>query len=59
MCTRLILDKQPIPVVQRLLGDNTPDMVLKVYTHVSHKMAQKSAEEFYTELNKKHIDMAV
>lgn len=59
MCTRLIMAGQPIPVVQQLLGDNSPDMVLKVYTHVNHQMAQTSAKDFYADLNKKHLNMAI
>lgn len=59
MCTRLIMDGQPIPVVQQLMGDNSPDMVLKVYTHVNKQMAHVSAKDFYANLNRKHINMAI
>ena len=57
MCTRLILAGQPIPVIQRIMGDNTPDVITKIYTHVSEQMAMKATESFYNTLNKKHIDM--
>lgn len=59
MCTRLLLEGQPVPVVQQLLGDNSPDMVLKVYTHVNHQMAKVSAKDFYINLNKKHLQLVV
>lgn len=59
MCTRLILAKQPISVVQRIMGDNTTDVIMKVYTHVDAEMAMKATEGFYDELNKKHTDMVV
>lgn len=57
MCTRLILAGQPIPVIQRIMGDNTPDVIMKIYTHVNQEMAMKATEGFYAELNKKHIGM--
>lgn len=57
MCTRLILAGQPIPVIQRIMGDNTPDVIMKIYTHVNQEMAMKATEGFYDELNKRHADM--
>lgn len=59
MCTRLILAGQPISVIQRIMGDNTADMIMKVYTHVSQEMAMKATEGFYDELNKRHAGMMV
>ena len=59
MCTRLILAGQPIPVIQRIMGDNTPDVITKIYTHVSEQMAMKATEGFHDTLNKKHINMMV
>lgn len=58
MCTRLILAGQPIPVIQRILGDNTPDVITKIYTHVNEQMALESAKGFYEELNRKHLSIA-
>ena len=57
MCTRLILSGQPISVIQRIMGDNTTDVIMKVYTHVNAEMAMKATEGFYDELNKRHIGM--
>ena len=57
MCTRLILSGQPISVIQRIMGDNTTDVIMKVYTHVNQEMAMKATEGFYDELNKRHAGM--
>lgn len=57
MCTRLILAGQPISVIQRIMGDNTTDVIMKVYTHVNQEMAMKATEGFYDELNKRHAGM--
>lgn len=57
MCTRLILSGQPISVIQRIMGDNTTDVIMKVYTHVNAEMAMKATEGFYDELNKRHAGM--
>lgn len=59
MCTRLILSGQPISVIQRIMGDNTTDVIMKVYTHVTAEMAMKATEGFYDELNKRHAGMMV
>lgn len=58
MCTRLILAGQPIPVIQRILGDNTPDVIMKIYTHVNEQMALESAKGFYDDMNRRHTEMA-
>ena len=44
MCTRLILAGQPIPVIQRIMGDNTIDVIMKIYTHVTEKQAMAACE---------------
>lgn len=59
MCTRLILDGQPIPVIQRIMGDNTIDVIMKIYTHVTEEQALASCGNYYDRLNKKHQDIAV
>ena len=60
MCTRLILSGQPISVIQRIMGDNTPDIIMKIYTHVNEEMAMNATEGFYDELNRKNANrMAV
>lgn len=58
MCTRLILAGQPIPVIQRIMGDNTTDVIMKIYTHVNEQMALEAAKGFYEELNRKHASIA-
>ncbi len=35
MCTNLVLQGVPIPVVQKVLGDNTAEVVTGVYTHIN------------------------
>ena len=36
MCTNLILQGIPIPIVQKIIGDNTPEVVTGVYTHINN-----------------------
>lgn len=54
MCTRLAMDNQLVPVIQRVLGDNTPEMILRVYSHVNSQMAMNSVGSFYDGLNEQH-----
>jgi integrase len=54
MCTRLILAGQPIPVIQRIMGDNTIDVIMKIYTHVTEKQAMAACESYYDNLNQRH-----
>ena len=35
VCTNLIKNGVDIPTVQRIMGDNTTDVILKVYTHIN------------------------
>lgn len=58
MCTNLVLDGQPIPVIQRIMGDNTTDMILKTYAHVSEEKALKSSEDYYKRMNETHSQIA-
>ena len=58
MCTRLILAGQPIPVIQRIMGDNTTDVIMKIYTHVNEQMALESAKGFYDDMNRRHTQIA-
>ena len=58
MCTRLVMAGQPTKVIQSLLGDNTTDVIMEVYTHINQEMARQSAQPFYEDLNKKHTEMA-
>lgn len=57
MCTRLLLAGTPIKVVQALMGDNTAEMVMKVYAHLEKEMARENAKPFYRALNQKHIEL--
>ncbi len=34
LCTNLILNGTPLPVVQRIMGDNSTDVIVKSYTHI-------------------------
>ena len=47
MCTRLALDRQPISIIQRVLGDNSPDVITRVYTHVNANDALRAMEDFF------------
>lgn len=35
MCTNLVLQGVPIPIVQKVIGDNTAEVVTGVYTHIN------------------------
>ncbi len=59
MCTRLILDGQPIPVIQRIMGDNTVDVIMRIYTHVTQEQAMKSCGDYYDKLNQKHLENVI
>lgn len=54
MCTRLVLDNQPISVIQRILGDNTQEVIMRVYTHVSEQQALSACNGYYEKLNESH-----
>lgn len=57
MCTRLALAGYSVQVIQRILGDNTPDVIIKIYTHVNEQMALEAAKEFYDDMNRRHTKM--
>lgn len=58
MCTNLILANQPIPVIQRIMGDNTTDVIMKIYTHVTGEKALRAAQGFYDDMNAKNSQFA-
>jgi site-specific recombinase XerD len=35
MCTNLIKSGTSVATVQRIIGDNTVDVIMKVYTHIN------------------------
>ncbi len=37
VCTRLILEGISVPIIQRIMGDNTPDVILKIYNHITQE----------------------
>lgn len=47
VCTNLIKSGVDIPTVQRIMGDNTTDVILKVYTHVNNEDTKKALEKLY------------
>ena len=51
MCTKLILDNHPIPVIRRIMGDNTIDVIMGIYTHIHGDDVKKASEKFFEELN--------
>lgn len=59
MCTNLVLAGLPVKVIQRIMGDNTTDMILKTYAHVSQENALKSSEDYYKKMNDEHTKIAV
>ena len=59
LCTRLILDKQPIPVIKQIMGDNTTDVIMDVYTHVTREQALIASGSYYEKLNEQHLQNAL
>ena len=49
MCTRLVLAGQPLSIIQRIMGDNSPDVVTRVYTHVGADHALQAMREYLSE----------
>ena len=45
--TMCALDRQPISIIQRVLGDNSPDVITRVYTHVNANDALRAMEDFF------------
>lgn len=53
MCTALIKSGVDIPTVQKIMGDSTTDVILKIYTHVNASDMQKAsfkAHEYFASL---------
>ena len=50
VCTRLVLDQQPIAVIQRIMGDNSPDVIARVYTHVGQEDALRATAGLFAKL---------
>lgn len=42
MCTNLILKGTPVSTVQRVLGDNSPEVIMQVYTHINRNDVAKA-----------------
>lgn len=59
MCTRLILEGLPVPVIQRIMGDDTIDIIMKTYTHVTQEQAMASCGDYYDKLNQRHLENVV
>lgn len=49
MCTNLMKAGQPIKNVQKIMGDNTLDIVIGTYTHVTQNDMDKSIAEIHTQ----------
>lgn len=47
MCTRLALDRQPISVIQHVMGDNSSNMINRVYTHINGADALRAMEDYF------------
>ena len=58
-CTNLLLAGRPVSVVQLLMGDNSPDVVMKIYNDIQHKQADEASKSFYENLNKYYIDNGI
>ena len=49
LCTRLAVAGFPISITQRIMGDNTVDVILKVYTHVDNAAAVTAMRNYLME----------
>ena len=49
MCTQLVLAGQPLSIIQRIMGDNSPDVVTRVYTHVGADHALRAMRGYLSE----------
>ena len=58
MCTNLCKAKYPIKVIQRIMGDNTADVITKIYTHVDNELALEMTKDFYKEMSETHSQLA-
>lgn len=47
MCTNLIKAGTPVATVQRIIGDNTVDVIMKVYTHINSSDIADVMEDVY------------
>ena len=47
MCTNLIKAGTPVATVQRIIGDNTVDVIMKVYTHINSSDIADAMEDVY------------
>lgn len=41
------------------MGDNTVDVIMKVYTHVTQEQAMVACESYYDKLNQKHLESII
>lgn len=50
-CTRLLRLKVDLKTVQRIMGDNTPDMILRVYANLDESDILRGSESYVESLN--------
>lgn len=54
MCTNLVKQGIIIPVIQRIMGDNTTDVILKIYTSVNSSdvaNATSQVQQYFSAIN--------
>jgi integrase len=54
MCTRLILANIPISIIQRIMGDNTQDVIMKIYTHIYRDDVKEASLRFFEKENERY-----
>lgn len=57
VCTRLILEGISVPIIQRIMGDNTPDVILKIYNHITQEQALGICDSYYDKINQKYSEL--
>ena len=51
VCTNLFKEGVDFPTVQRIMGDNTTDVILKVYTHINSDDIKKASLKLFDSFN--------
>ncbi|MCT4509522.1 MAG: site-specific integrase [Tepidibacter sp.] len=54
MCNRLILAGIQIPIIQRIMVDNTQDVIMKIYTHIYRDDVKAASEKLFRKENKRY-----
>lgn len=51
MCTRLVRNEQPMSIIQRIMGDNSPNVIARTYTHINEEDVLLAADKLFCSLD--------